>query len=189
MKIDENTPGFNKMQNIKRRFFALRNGVVADVYRKAGDAHRIIFGLSYVDIKQIAAVTGPDAELSRLLHENTSTRESRLLSPMLMPVEEFTQSEASAWLADVITTEEADVLCNTLLRRVDCALSVAAAQHARPEATSLQRYAALRMAAAVMYQKPDEARAIADAELSMATDTLTTPLAKMIVEETDFILQ
>lgn len=189
MKIDEDTPGFNKMQNVKRRFFALRNGVVADVYRKAGDAHRIIFGLSFVDIRQIAAATGPDAELSRLLHTNTSTRESRLLAPMIMPAEEFSQSEATTWLADVLTAEEADVLCNTLLRRVDCALSVAASQHARPEATSLQRYAALRMAAAVMYQKTREARAIADAELSMATDTLTTPLAKMIVEETDFILQ
>lgn len=187
MKIDENTPGFNKMQNVKRRFFALRNGVVADVYRNSNDPHRIVFGLSFVDLKQIAAVTGKDADLARLLYANTSTRESRLLAPMIMPDEYMTRTVAAEWLANVMSAEEADILCNTLLRRMDYASDVAKELYARTDATALQRYAALRMAAVLLVHNPDDALVMAKAELSMPYTAMTNSLAKMIVEEINYL--
>lgn len=187
MNIDENTPGFNKMQNVKRRFFALRNGVVADVYRKANDPHRIVFGLSFVDLKQIAVATGKDADLARLLYANTSTRESRLLAPMIMPDEYMSRTDAAEWLANVMSAEEADILCNTLLRRMDCAFDVANELYARVDATDMQRYAALRMAAVLLTQNPEDALAMAKAELSIPHTAMTNSLAKMIVEEIDYL--
>ena len=33
---------FSRLQQVKRRFFAMRNGVIADTYRKAGSPHHII---------------------------------------------------------------------------------------------------------------------------------------------------
>ena len=77
MEKEERTPEFNEMQKVKRQFFALRNGVVADALRRAGLPHRIIFGLSVVDLKMIAREVGVNTELSEMLRDNVSTRESR----------------------------------------------------------------------------------------------------------------
>ena len=46
---------FNQIQLIKRRFFAMRNGIVADTIRKAGFDYRMIFGLNLPQLKDIAA--------------------------------------------------------------------------------------------------------------------------------------
>lgn len=183
MKIDEKHPGFSEMQNIKRRFFALRNGVVSDVLRKAGSPYRIIFGLSLVDLRQIAAVTNPDGNVAEALRQNYSTRESRLLWPMIINPSEVSEDQARKWLADVRGVEEADILCNSLLRKLAFSDAVAERQYSSPEATDLQRYASLRMMAAIMYLKPEPARRMADAELSRNC-AMTKALAQMIVDET-----
>ena len=49
---------FNPLQNIKRRFFALRNGVIADTLRRAGSPFKIIFGLNLPQLAEIAAELG-----------------------------------------------------------------------------------------------------------------------------------
>ena len=41
---------FNQTQEIKRRFFAMRNGIVADTIRKAGLQDKMIFGLNLPQI-------------------------------------------------------------------------------------------------------------------------------------------
>ena len=48
---------FNEMQTVKRHFFALRNGVIADALRRAGSPFRIIFGLNLPQIAEIAMKT------------------------------------------------------------------------------------------------------------------------------------
>ena len=35
----------NEMQIVKRHFFAMRNGIIADTLRRAGSPYHIIFGL------------------------------------------------------------------------------------------------------------------------------------------------
>lgn len=121
MIIDRQDPHFNRMQNIKRRMFALRNGVIADVLRRAGDPHRIIFGLNLPQLVEIATLTGPDAALAEALFANDTTRESRLLAPMLMPHENFGHDDAIRWATALVCTEEADILCHRLLRHCDFA--------------------------------------------------------------------
>lgn len=55
---------FSRLQHVKRRFFAMRNGVIADTYRRAGSPFRIIFGLNLPQITEIAAEFAPDSELA-----------------------------------------------------------------------------------------------------------------------------
>lgn len=61
------TPQFNKMQTLKRRFFAMRNGLLADQLRRAGSKFRIIFGLNIIQLNDIARDYGHDPELAEAL--------------------------------------------------------------------------------------------------------------------------
>lgn len=114
--IADQTPRYNAMQAVKRRFFAMRNGILADTLRKAGSPYPIIFGLNVPQLREIADSIGPDTELADRLHANATTRCSRLLAPMLhQPAIE--RSKAEQWLRDSLSTEETDLLCHNLLRR------------------------------------------------------------------------
>ena len=58
MAEEEKEQHYGPMQTVKRRFFAMRNGVIADVLRKGGSPFRTIFGLNLPQIAEIAADTG-----------------------------------------------------------------------------------------------------------------------------------
>lgn len=103
------------MQTIKRRFFALRNGVVADTMRRAGAPYRVVFGLTLPQVAEIASQHGKDADMARRLWRDRSTRESLLLAPMLMPAEALSPEEAMDWVSTAVSTEVLDVLCLKLL--------------------------------------------------------------------------
>lgn len=184
MKLDEKHPGFSEMQNIKRRFFALRNGVIADVLKRAGSPYRIIFGLSLVDLRQIAAVSGRNADVAEALRLNDSTRESRLMWPMLLDPEDVSREQAAEWLGGIMSTEEADILCNALLRKTPFAMDIAVEQINDSQSSDLQRYAALRMAAALMYAQPEKAREMAQGE-AQRDCAMTRGLTQMILQETE----
>lgn len=105
------------MQNIKQRFFALRNGIMVDMLRKAGSPYRIIFGLNIPQLREIAAACGVNDLLANDLWANDSTRESRLLAPMLADKTLFAQDDAKRWLSTLqAVPEEVDILCHSLLR-------------------------------------------------------------------------
>lgn len=107
------------MQNVKQRFFAMRNGVVADALRKAGSPFRIIFGLNVPQLREIASVFGHNRYLAEQLWLNDSTRESRLLAPMLIDPTEFTEDDAHRWIGALAgSAEEIDMLCHSLLRKI-----------------------------------------------------------------------
>ncbi|MDE5642461.1 MAG: hypothetical protein K2I56_03115 [Muribaculaceae bacterium] len=108
----------NEMQTVKRHFFAMRNGIIADTLRRAGSPYHIIFGLNLPQLSDIAAMTPHTVELADALHANASTRCSRLMAPMLHPAEDMTAEKAGQWIDDVLCAEEADILCHRLLRRL-----------------------------------------------------------------------
>lgn len=115
---------------IRRLFFALRNGLIADTLRKGGMEQKYIFGLQLPQIKEIAAqtreITGIKAEdLARELWEDRECRESRLLAAHLMPTDKISAEEALAWAKDIRTREEADILAFRLLRYLDAAPEIA----------------------------------------------------------------
>ena len=86
---------FNEMQTVKRHFFAMRNGIIADTLRRAGSPFKIIFGLNLPQLMDIAESTPHSAELATRLWNNSSTRESMLLAPMIYPRDKFDADTAT----------------------------------------------------------------------------------------------
>lgn len=132
------------VKNTKQQFFAYRNGIVADYLRKAGDPHKVIFGLNLPQIMQIGAMLGKNKDLATAFWtDENGCRESRLLAPMLMPGEEFTIDEALQWCQSVECIEVADVLCHRLLRNTSYANQLA--QNLMTSSNVMMQYLALRL--------------------------------------------
>ena len=134
-----------QMQHIKSRFFALRNGVIADRLRKSGSPYKIIFGLLLPQIEMVAGSVELSVELAETLWANTSTRESRLMATMVYPLEAFTVAKAKEWVADCDTVELVDLLCFRLVRHLPEAEDLLM-ENLKAEAVPMMRYFALRLA-------------------------------------------
>lgn len=185
MIFDKDNPVFGEMQNVKRRFFALRNGVIADTLRRGGCPYRIIFGLTLPQLDEVALVTAHSAEVAQMLWDNDSTRESRLLAPMLYPCEEMTIERARVWLSECRSVEDVDVLCHRLLRREPWASSLV--DELSTAEDDMLRYAAVRLAFNNVYQRPEQALRVARAEAQRAC-ALTQRVATMLCDEADYVL-
>ena len=119
------------LKEMRKEFFAFRNGIVADKLRKAGDPHGMIMGCLLVDISGIAAraresigETEQLIAIAKELWSDTNSRECRLAAPMLYPAEEMNLDQAILWCESVETTEVADNLCHKLLRHINDADSL-----------------------------------------------------------------
>lgn len=89
--------------------------MTASLLKKGGSPFKIIFGLTLPQIKQIARESTPSARLATQLWNNSTTRCSMLLAPMLMPPEEFPLNMALEWAAQSPAEEVTDILCKELL--------------------------------------------------------------------------
>lgn len=122
---------FTTIGGIRREFFALRNGLIAETLRKGGMEQKYIFGLQLPQIKGIAseicdAVKENDTkQLARELWEDRECRESRLLAIHLMKPGETSSDEAIALACDIRTREEADILAFRLIRYLPGAKEIA----------------------------------------------------------------
>lgn len=166
---------YSPMQTVKRRFFAMRNGVVADTLRSAGSPYKVIFGLNLPQIVDIARDMAPDRTLAEELWANKTTRESQLAAPMIMPRESFTVDDARRWCASIADRESADILCHRLLRHLPYAADLAAElvdTHCGTEC-----YAGIRLAMNILYGQPAAAKAIARKVLDSAADCPADALA------------
>jgi hypothetical protein len=175
---------YNELQQVKRRFFALRNGALGELMRRQGATYRIIFGLNLPQLTEIAASTPVSAQLAQKLWDNTTTRESMLLAPMIYPVDEFSFDTALAWTASAPTAEVADILCHKLLRRCSFALSLA--QELSQSDNDMQRYIALRLHFNLLPNGIDTAEAMAAAELARNCP-LTATLSRSLLSEIEFL--
>lgn len=186
MIFDKNDPEFGDMQNVKRRMFALRNGVVAEALRRGGCPYRIIFGLTLPQLDEIAAVTPHTATLAQMLWDNDSTRESRLLAPMILPREDMTIDRARLWLGQCRDTEDVDILCHRQLRHQSWAVALTGELSGREDA-DLLRYAAVRLAFNLVYKDAAMGLRVALAE-ARRDCPLTRHVASMLAEEARFVL-
>lgn len=186
MDLSHNDPRFNEIQNIKRKFFALRNGVIADTMRRAGDPHRIIFGLTLPQLKEVSESIGVDSGIADVLWENKTTRESRLLAPMLYERNTLSLEKAREMIEGVMCVEEADILCHRLLRHVSFAMGLVADYVGSD--ISLERYTALRLLFNFVRDYPDRAKRLAEKEMER-NDKLTRRVASMLYDEACFVLE
>ncbi len=178
---------FNDMQTVKRNFFAMRNGMIADALRKGGSPFRIIFGLNLPQISEIAAKWAPDTQLAERLWANTTTRESMLLAPMIVDRESFTKDDAMRWIADVPAYEVADVLCLKLLKHLEYAPQLAGALVA--STVPMARYTAVRLMFNLVYKDPESARKFAEKVIDSESDRAVLTLARQLLDECEFLLE
>lgn len=189
-------PEFSLMQQVKRRFFAMRNGMLAEQMRRNGLDYRVNFGLNIPQIKEIANEllrSGIDSatqlELANALWENVNTRESRLMAPMLFPADIMPRQLAAEWLAQAQTTEVADHLCHSLLRNLPFAEQIATELFSQPDSTPIQRYSSLRLLLNLVVTgktEPTHLRSIAG---RATEDALTRPVARQILQEIEFLTE
>ena len=141
--MNDSATQFSPMQQLKRRIYAMRNGIVADTLRRSGCPHQFIFGLNLPQLVEIAAEQPHTVELAEQLWADSNSRESMLLAPMLYPVEALTRERAAAMARQVRWSEDADILCHRLLRHAPFAIDLAAELVADP--ARLTRYTGLRL--------------------------------------------
>lgn len=187
MQNMEDNERFNEMQRLKRRLFAMRNGVVADALRKGGCKFRIIFGVNLPQLSEIAADWEASAGFAEKLWANTTTRESMLIAPMLMPPEAMDEERVKRWVRDVPSTEVADVLCHRLLKYLPDAPSVAEDLYENAE-TGMERYTAVRLMFNLVYKHPARAKAMAEKE-ALCECPLTQRVSQMLAEEAGYVLR
>lgn len=177
---------FNTMQMLKRRFFAMRNGLLADQLRRDGSKFRIIFGLNIIQLNEIARDYGHDAMLADALWHNTATRESMLLAPMLWSADDFDFEGIMSLCGELPDTEVADMVCHRLLKKRDDAMQIIVRLSSSDSA--LQRYTALRLALPLIGNRisAEKAAELAQNEMERG-DNLTASLAAMVKSESDFL--
>lgn len=193
---DRKLPEFNTMQKVKRRFFAMRNGMLAAQMRSAGLDYSVNFGLNIPQVKEIATDIMDwglsSAELMGLSEElwaNATTRESRLLAPMLYPADIMPVALAARWLEEAQTTEVADHLCHSLLRRLPCAFDLGATLARKEDASEIQRYSALRLLLNLLCIGKAEPHSVAAAAepLRSAAEPLLRPLLHQLDQELEIL--
>lgn len=111
-------------QDLRKEFFAYRNGIVAEQLRAAGDPHTMIMGCQLADVVAIAGRYEKNAALAQALWDDVNHRECRMAATMLYPADDFDMETALAWCESVESTEIADVLCHRLLRHLPYAFEL-----------------------------------------------------------------
>ncbi|MDE6290642.1 MAG: DNA alkylation repair protein [Muribaculaceae bacterium] len=126
----EQTANDSIIAQIRKEFYSMRNGIVAETLRKGGLEQKYIFGLQLPQIKSIAERYRPEsdqegADIARTLWRDRNCREARLLACHLMPSACISREEAEQWAADTTTREEADILAFRLLRYLPFSADIA----------------------------------------------------------------
>lgn len=192
----DHTSEYNLMQTVKRRFFAMRNGALAAQMRAAGLDYRINFGLNTPQIKDIAAeinamglASAEQLSLADSLWANATTRESRLIAPLIHPADLMSTEKAAIWMRQSQTTEISDHLCHSLLRHLPGAADMAETAMSDSNASDINRYTALRLVLNLLLNRQigtTKAHAAATAELHRDC-RLTRSLARQILSEIEFL--
>ena len=179
------------LREIRKEFFAFRNGIVADKLRKAGDPHSVVMGCLLVDVQGIAQRTreGIDGEeqlaaIATELWADTNSRECRLAAPMLYPAALMSLEQALQWCKSVETVEIADNLCHKLLRHIPEADALF--RQLIADEKPLVKYTGYRLLLNLLLlgkvQATAQLKAVIEAEAA-TTQPLTAQLLKDILEE------
>ena len=106
------------LNDIHKRFFCFRNGIVAKAFSDAGAPYKRVFGLQVPQLGAIGRECGYDPELASQLWAEKECREARLLACWLFDPSVLPEEEALRMAEDVQTREEADILAWRLLSRL-----------------------------------------------------------------------
>lgn len=106
------------LREIKKDFFSLRNGIIADSLKKLYPSDTIIFGLNVPQFMDLAKKYPKDIELGLELWKEKKCRESRLFSLYIIPPSQLDKEKAKEMIRDVKSIEEAEFLAFKVLRNL-----------------------------------------------------------------------
>ena len=109
-----------KVKEIKRSFRLLMNGVASHSMREKGLDYHLNWGVSFIDLKKMAAEYDKDLHLAIALWKE-NIRECKILATLLMPPEEMTSDLAELWMEQTTTQEMAEMLAFNLFQYLDFA--------------------------------------------------------------------
>ena len=109
-----------RLKEIKRSFRLLMNGETSKSMREKGMDYHLNWGVSFIDLKTMAADYGKDYSLAvELWKENI--RECKILATLIMPPEEMATDLAELWMEQTPTQEIAEMLAFNLFQYLDYA--------------------------------------------------------------------
>lgn len=104
-----------KMKKLKQSFRLYMNGVASNSMRQKGLNYKVNWGISQVDLRNMALDYGKDKDLGELLWREQS-RECRLLATLIMPTNEMTIDMAMDWAGHAENIELAESLVFNLFQ-------------------------------------------------------------------------
>lgn len=116
MNIDIN----EKVNEIKRSFRLQMNGVASHSMRQKGADYKINWGLSLVDLQDMAKQYGKDYHLAIALWKE-DVRECKVLATLIMPTEKMLPEIVEVWVEQIKSQDMAEVACFNLFQHLDYA--------------------------------------------------------------------
>ncbi len=147
------------------------DGVTARSLRAKGCPYKLIWGVSQEHLRDIAREHVASHATAIGLWKR-DVRESKLLATLLMPAEEMTIDEARAWVADVLTTELAEMLVFNLLQ--NCSFADILARDCLTAPRDIEQLVGLHLFARLFLKGYTPEGTDADAFLEGALKALTT---------------
>lgn len=106
------------LKGIKKDFYSFRNGIVASSLKCLYPKGKLIYGLTLPQIKEIKNKYPKDYNLAKTLWEGNQSREDRILSVFLFPIQDIDKDVAVQLIKEVETNEEAELLPFVLLKKL-----------------------------------------------------------------------
>lgn len=109
-----------QIREIRKRLRLAMNGVISTSMREKGMNYKLIFGVPFPELKQIAQEYREQAsdELAEAMWKE-DVRELKILATMLYPYEQFTHTKAVEWVKAVPYMEIAEQLARNLLAKIE----------------------------------------------------------------------
>ena len=172
------------INHIKQRFFAMRNGIVADSLKKAGSPYSVIFGLTLPQIIDISRDADKNYSLALSLVEDERCRESQLMSSLVVDHTDFCDTSMIIdWLRKLKSQEAIDLFCLKVLRHIDKPFEKA--KVCLEQNDFLLKYASLRLLWNIYMSCPSEVYGLLSG-IEFKEPQLNY-LAKSLCEEIDYL--
>lgn len=113
-----------QVRAIKRSFRLRMNGEASRSMRDKGAAYKLNWGISLVELRQMATELGKDYDLSIELWKEP-VRECRILATLVMPAEKMLPEIVDVWMEQIDVPELAELLAHNLLQHVSFAPTLA----------------------------------------------------------------
>ncbi|MBR5297941.1 MAG: DNA alkylation repair protein [Parabacteroides sp.] len=109
-----------QIRDIRKRLRLAMNGVISTSMREKGMNYKLIFGVPFPELKQIAQdyKEQASADLAEALWKE-DVRELKILATMLYPYEQFTHAKVEEWVSAIPYMEIAEQLARNLLCKIE----------------------------------------------------------------------